>query len=397
MAGENTQASEPNWLEMSDEELLNAPLPDFSAPAANEEAKDPDPGATAAKANTSAEEEEEDAEDATAPAAAGKPGDEESEEEAKEEKDPAEGEEAKDPKGEKAPVKEAKKEEKKEGEPAAEVDYAAAGKELLAPFKANGRDIQVRSVEDARALMQMGANYNKKMAALKPNLRLMKMLENNGLLSEDKLSFLIDLSKKDQGAINKLVKDSGLNPLDLDADKAGEYKPKSHTVDEREVDLDNVLTDLEGSAAYSKTLDLVAKWDGPSKQVVAQNPELLQVLHDHVASGIYDLIAAEIERERTFGRLKGMSGIEAYRQVGDAIQARGGFNHLGSSQGKTSPDAKVVVQPKPKSASDDKRDEKRKALSSPKPAAGSPKTDADFNPLSMSDAEFEKQAAKRFR
>src|SRR5690606_29540484 len=71
------------------------------------------------------------------------------------------------------------------------VDYEAEYKRLLTPFKANGREIQVKSVDDAIQLMQMGANYNKKMAALKPNLKLMKMLQNNNLLTEDKLSFFI--------------------------------------------------------------------------------------------------------------------------------------------------------------------------------------------------------------
>ena len=37
---------------------------------------------------------------------------------------------------------------------------------LFAPFKANGKDIKVDSVEEAIALMQMGANYSKKMAGL---------------------------------------------------------------------------------------------------------------------------------------------------------------------------------------------------------------------------------------
>src|SRR5690606_34973436 len=109
------------------------------------------------------------------------------------------------------------------------VDYEAEYKRLLTPFKANGREIQVKSVDDAIQLMQMGANYNKKMAALKPNLKLMKMLQNNNLLSEEKLSFFIDLEKKDPAAINKLVKDAGINPMDLDAEKATGYKQSTHS------------------------------------------------------------------------------------------------------------------------------------------------------------------------
>ena len=279
----------------------------------------------------------------------------------------------------------------------AAIDYEAEYKRLLAPFKANGREISVKSVDDAVTLMQMGANYNKKMAALKPSLKLMKLLENNGLLSEEKISYLIDIEKKNPNAIQKLVKDSGIDPMDFDAEKAGEYKPKIHTVDDREMDLDTVLDEIQDTPSYNQTLQIVSKsWDGASKQVVANTPQLLKVINDHVANGIYNIISEEVERERVFGRLNGLSDIEAYRQVGDAIQARGGFNHLGNAQAKTV-QAPVVVQPKPKKVEDDKLNEKRRAASSTKPANTSQASNDDFNPLSLSDEEFAKFAAKRFR
>lgn len=273
------------------------------------------------------------------------------------------------------------------------VDYEAEYKRLLAPFKANGREIAVNSVEDAVSLMQMGANYNKKMAALKPNLKLMKLLENNGLLSEEKISFLIDLEKKNPDAINKLVKDSGIDPMDIDASKASEYSPKIHSVDDREMELDTVLDEIQDTPTYSQTLEIVSKkWDGASKQTVASTPQLLKVINDHVASGIYSMITEEVERERVFGRLTGLSDIEAYRQVGDAIQARGGFNHIGN-QVRTP----VVVQPKPKKADDDKLNEKRRAASATKSANLGTSNQSEFNPLAMSDAEFAKMADSRFR
>lgn len=274
------------------------------------------------------------------------------------------------------------------------VDYKAEYERLLKPFKANGRDVSVTSVDDALSLMQMGANYNKKMAGLKPSMKILKLLENNGLLDENKLSYLIDLDKKDPLAINKLVQDSGLNPMDLDAAKAGEYRPKTRTVDEREMELDTVLDDIQSTPTYTRTLEVVSKkWDGPSKQIVAAQPQLLKVINDHMSSGIYDLITAEIESQRMFGRLDGLSDIDAYRKVGDAIQARGGFNDLGSSQSKSAA-APVVVQPKPKVEDEALNNKRRAASSTPAAVVTAPGT---FNPLGLSDEEFAKQAAPRFR
>jgi len=275
-------------------------------------------------------------------------------------------------------------------EPVQPVDHKAIVDKLFAPFKANGKEMAVDNVDDAVALMQMGANYNKKMAALKPNLKLLKLLENNNLLSEEKLSFLIDLDKKNPAAISKLLKDSGIDPLDVDVEKANEYAPKPYTVDEREIELDTVLEEIQDTPVYSKTVSVVSnKWDAASKQVVANNPQLLKVINDHMASGVYDLISSEIERERMFGRLKGLSDIEAYRQVGDSIQARNGFAHLFKQQAPVEP--APVKEPVPvveKAPEPDLRDKKR-AASSPKPAAPVAKQ-PEFNPLALSDEEFAK-------
>lgn len=268
------------------------------------------------------------------------------------------------------------------------IDYKAEYSKIFAPFKANGKEIAVTNAEDAISLMQMGANYNKKMAALKPNLKLMKLLENSGLLNEEKISYLIDLEKKNPDAISKLVKDSGLDPMDLDAEKASGYKPNTYTVDDREMELDAVLEDIQATPSYSRTLDIVStKWDGASKQVIAGSPQLLRVINDHVQSGIYDTIVKEVERERMFGRLNGLSDIEAYRQVGDAIQSRGGFAPV--NKGQQTPAPVVVAPPKPSKADEDKLREKRRAASSTKPA-GASQAVQDYNPLSLSDDAFSK-------
>ncbi len=278
-----------------------------------------------------------------------------------------------------------------------QVDYEAEYKKLTAPFMANGREMSVKSADDAVALMQMGANYNKKMAALKPNLKLMKMLETNGLMSEEKINFLIDLEKKNPDAINKLIKDSGLDPLELDTEKADGYKPTQRTVSDSELDLDSVLDEIQSTPTYKRTIEVVAnEWDGKSKQIVGANPQLLKVINSHVQSGIYDLITAEVESERMFGRLSGLSDIEAYRQVGDAIQARGGFDHLSTQGQQTRTTAPVALKPAPKKEDDEKLKEKRRAAGAAKPAAAPSAPAKDFNPLALSDEEFSKLGNPKF-
>ena len=270
------------------------------------------------------------------------------------------------------------------------IDYKAAYEKLTRPFRANGKEMQVKNIDDAIALMQMGANYNKKMAALKPNLKLLKLLETNDLLSEEKLSFLIDVQKKNPAAISKLIKESGIDPLDLDESKAADYKPSVRRIDDREIELDQVLEDIQDSPAYHKTLNVVSKeWDQASRQIIAEQPQLLKVLNAHMENGIFDMIAKELEHERMMGRLAGLSDIEAYRKIGDAIHARGGFNSLGR-QGNAAPAAKPMTPPsKPKPESVEKVKEKKRAASPT--AMSTPKAPPkEFNPLAMSDEESSK-------
>ena len=373
----------PEYLNMSDEDIMNMVTPETTqaveAPASDSAAEVP---GTAGEATEGEEQEQ-----ATTP--------ETTEEATDEQEDQAQGTQD-----------ETKPEEGQEDagsgntDPAAAdssgFDYEAEYKKLLKPFKANGREIAVKSVDDAVTLMQMGANYNKKMAALKPNLKLLKLLENNNLLDAEKLSYLIDLEKKDPKAISKLVKDSGIDPLDLSSDEENAYKPTVKTVDDRELELDSVLDEIQGTETYNRTLSIVSQeWDGKSKQVIADTPQILKVINSHVQSGIYDLISQEIESERTFGRLNGLSDIEAYRQVGDRLNEAGAFNHLVQQPRQQTPVAPVIVAPKPKMGNDDKLREKKRAASAPSVASPS-KAKPEYNPLSLSDDDFAKLVQPRF-
>lgn len=276
------------------------------------------------------------------------------------------------------------------------VDYEAEYKKLIAPFKANGHDMQISGVDDAIRLMQMGANYRKKMTALKPNLALMKMLEKNELLDEDKLSYLIDLNKKDPGAIRKLVGEEGIEALGLD-EQVPEYKPNTYTVDTREVELDQVLDTIKDRPGFNETLNVISnKLDDSSKLQLGERPDLIPVINEHIELGVYKHITDIIEQERMLGRLTDISDLDAYQQVGNYIDSQGGFDHLkpGYKGTQTPAGAATPVSPTtPVKPIDPQLIDRKRAAGSTKGAATAP-TPQKFDPLSMDDAEFEKLAAK---
>lgn len=283
------------------------------------------------------------------------------------------------------------KKEKEETNRESNIDYKAEYQKLLAPFRANNRDMQVDSVDDARTLMQMGANYNKKMAALKPNLKLIKMLDNNNLLDEQKLSYLIDLDKKNPDAIAKLIKESGVDPLEIDTEADSNYQSGTYTVNDKEVELDGILDEIKDTKSFNETIDIIGnKWDEPSKQILLDNPSIIKIINEHVETGIYAQIQAVVEKERMLGKLDGLSDIEAYKQVGDALNAQNGFTQESNSVATT-----PVRKKKVNKNADSKLRSRKKAAGFTK-STPSKKSNDDFNPLNMSDEEFEKIASSKY-
>jgi len=270
-----------------------------------------------------------------------------------------------------------------------EFDYESAYKKVSEPFKANGVDMQVKDPNDMIKLMQMGANYQKKMAQMKPNLKMIKMLENNGLLDEAKLSNLIDISKKDPKAVAKLIKESGIDPLDIDTDASVDYQPTDHSVGDKEYNLDRVLDEIKDTKTFSKTIDVLTKqWDDNSKTTISDNPDMISIINDHMANGVYDKVNALMQQEKTLGKLNGISDLEAYQQVANYMFKEGLL--ISGNDNKTS--ASKVSSETDKSQANAERDKKRKAVA-PVKQTTTKKAPAEKDFLGLSDEEFMKRHA----
>ena len=273
------------------------------------------------------------------------------------------------------------KEVKSEDTKTTEVDYKAEYERLTSPFKANGVDIKVENIDEAISLMQMGANYHKKMASLKPALKVVRLLEKNNLLDETQLSYLIDLHKKDPEAITKLVKESGIDPVDIDVTQDTKYSPKTQLVSDTEMQLDTILDTIKDTPQFTRTIHTITKeWDDASRTVIASNPHIISIINEQVHNGIFDKVNTELQRQRSFGRLTDVSDLDAYKQVGDYLH----------NQGMLLPKKTEVITPNKdeRKADDEKRDKLRKAASTP-PAKKTPNAQQlNKSLLALSDEEF---------
>lgn len=377
---ESDPEAENQFMEMSDEEFEKLNEPPSTPPADETPAE---PGAEASSSDPAPKAENPSEPDpAPTPQQDPKPAAEPEKAEAAPEKQPA--------------AEPTKKEE-------VTVDKAAVYDEVFKPFKANGRDVQVRNAEEARRLMQMGAGHIKYQQQVKPALKLQATLDANGI-DANTLNYLIELKNGNKDAIAKLVRESGIEPYDIKTDdeaKAGDknYRPKDYSVSEESVDFATTVQSVRSSDLGSQLLTHVRSdaWDVKSRQMLQEDPSILSALNDQKALGVYDQIAEEVDRQRTLGGLTGKSFLEAYHQVGVEMDKNGAFKqpepaNEGGAQKETG------QQPAPSQVIE-------KKAATPKPAAGGdPSGVAPVKPgapvnaptediMSMSDEEFEKRFA----
>lgn len=277
-------------------------------------------------------------------------------------------------------------------------DYEGFYKSIMAPIKANGKTIELKDPKEAIQLMQMGANYTRKMQALAPHRKVLMMLENNNLLDEGQLAFAIDLVvKKDPEAIKKLLKDAKVDPLEIDTNVEPTYREGNHRVSDDEAAFVTALDDLRSNQGGNDTLKVINDhWDQASKDVLWKDPSVMQVIHEQRVSGVYDRVAAEVERQKTLGAIPAqVPFLQAYKMVGDQLAQAGKFADLATAT--TASTATTTAQPvvtraatpKPAIKNGDKVSAAAATRTTPKTA------EVKVNPLSMSDEDFMKQMANR--
>ena len=338
--------SEKNLEAMSDEEIL-----DMEPPAIEDE----EPKEEAPKEVPESEQQEESEE-----ASSQESSEEEEEEESEEEEAPQQVEQP-------------------------EIDYKGFYEQVMSPFKANGGTVQLRSPQEVVKLMQMGANYTQKMQTLAPYRKKVQMLQKANLLDDDKLNYLIDLSQGNPEAIKKLIKDSKLDPMDLDIYGEQNYVPGNHTVSDAEMQLQTTLDELTSTPEGLQTVNLARGWDQASLSEIGKDPSILATLHEQRMNGVYDFVMKEMQHQKMLGNLPdNIPFLQAYKAVGDFC-----LQQLQQRQQQ-----QQAVANLPKGTLNQEVNTNSAQAKSAAPSGRSRKAASTFvDPFSLSDEEFEKQFA----
>lgn len=287
-------------------------------------------------------------------------------------------------------------------------DYKGFYDKIMAPIKASNRTLQVKNVDEAVKLMQFGADYTRRMQQLRPNLKLMKMLQNNDLLSEEKLTFLIDLDKNNPDAVNKFLKDRNIDPLDLDPQSEKEYKPGNHSVSDAEMAFNSQLDDLKSTQQGRETINHIERdWDQQSIEMLYKEPEIMKLIDEQRADGIFSQITTELDRRKMLGQVPAhVPFLTAYQAIGAELHQAGKLLSYGKptlqqpqqvppgQSHQQAPQAPVqqrqVLESRPANQKPVVRNNAAAKAAAPVRTSPGKPAPVDFNPLAMSDDEFEK-------
>lgn len=194
---------------------------------------------------------------------------------------------------------------------------------VTATFRANHQDVQVQNPDDIRKLMQFGMNYHKKMGELAPHRKILKSLEQNGLLEADKINFAIDLLKGDKAAVAKFLKDQSIDTYDLPDLEETPYQTKDYMPSTERVIFDEKTQELQQSEAGMKVLNYIKGLDQDSFFDVYSNPVILDNLQRHAEIGLMNDTLAVLEKEYALGNVPaGIKPIDAYAHVAEQLQSK---------------------------------------------------------------------------
>ena len=188
-----------------------------------------------------------------------------------------------------------------DGEPEAEDDNSEDDKEPTEDepqpvrklkFKANGLEYEFdekEMMEQFPKVFGQAMDYTKKMQTIKPWRKTIDAIEQAGL-GQDDVNLAIDVLKGDKDAIGELLKRTGVDALELDAEESN-YVPKDYGRDEKTLALKDVIDEISADPEYVRTQKVISSdWDETSWSEMTQDPTMVKALHVDVREGTYDKV-----------------------------------------------------------------------------------------------------------
>jgi len=237
-------------------------------------------------------------------------------------------------------------------------------------LKVNGEMIPINNLDELYTLASGGGHMTQQLQKLSKGKKSLSIMEEHNLTEAD-LSLLIEARSGNKDALASLVKQSGIDYMDMTDEVDENYQPGQYVPSDESMNLRAVQEEISMDPEYATTQNVVNNlMDERSQQLLVQNPMYIKGLHMDIKSGAYQVTQAHATKMKMMdGGVR--SDMEYY--IAAAQEAQNGNTQQASAP--QTPD-KPAGSKKPSNKSN-----KRSAGSSTAkaPAAGTP------SPEDMSD------------
>ena len=263
------------------------------------------------------------------------------------------------------PAQEPEEQEEEQPQEEEEIDYKAFYDEVTAPIRADGRDFTIKSSNDLRNLVSKGLDYTQKTQQIGPYRKTLAFLRDNDVLDDTKLSYMVDLYKKDEKAVKQLIRDVTAEPKE-----EGKRKLELYDLDPEQEDENQRYHFQNKNTITDEQLNFREAFD----------PDAIRLLYKADRFGQFDQIMEKmqyndmihpenVQRENTITRF-----MKTGKTMPELFQ-----------QNQQQPTQQQVVQ---------QRQQQNRVKSASIPRSSGKKSRTFVDPLDMSDEEFKAQFGK---
>jgi len=166
----------------------------------------------------------------------------------------------------------------------------------FAPLKVSGKEIPINSLEELYTLASGGAGVTQKFQEIAGHKKSISIMQEHGLTEAD-LSLLIEARNGSKDALASLVKQSGIDSLDVTDEVAEGYQPGKFIPSDQQLSLHDVQREISMDEEYGITQNVVNNiMDPRSQDMLVQNPQMIKGLHQDIKSGAYQKVSVEAQK-----------------------------------------------------------------------------------------------------
>ena len=193
----------------------------------------------------------------------------------------------------------------------------------LKPIKANGKEYEVKSIDELYKLASAGIGVQSKFQAIAKYKKEIVTAEELGIDLTEAVNIAANLKEDPQGTLKALIKQYDVNESEITfgLEDEGNVELKDYRVSDDTVVFNDIIKEIGNTPEFERVKDVVLnKWDERSKAEFFKDPVLFKGLHQEMLpnptldnKSMFEVVQPEFEKVKLFN--PNLTDYEAYLEA----------------------------------------------------------------------------------